>query len=329
MKKTLVASAVAAAIVSSNTLAMDQADRIILDRVGNEPGMYGNIQLAYGYTSTEIGDAGEITDNDFFDNGSTLGFKHSHEVAPGLEAFMKIELEFEADAKETSNGIDVLDEAYIGLAGSFGYVAVGSDDTVYEWVNPLDFTEASNFTGEIAKNQEGDQVQYATPEIAGGLKLGVSAPIVNGTPYAAEFAGMYSVDMFEVALAYSMGSTVDGVETGDSIGLAGTFNIGDLALIGQYETKSSDSTDAGDVAGTEVDLYGLAAIYALGSTQLALGYLDKSYDTDVDEDLIFVQALHNLSDQFYMYVEYENGTLNVDDGNADVENLYVGAAYVF
>ena len=55
-----------------------------------------------------------------FDNGSTLGVKAEHEIAPVSPARKRLEFEFAADSTETPSGIDTLDEAYIGVKGGFG-----------------------------------------------------------------------------------------------------------------------------------------------------------------------------------------------------------------
>lgn len=326
MKKTLIASAIAAATLASSAAFAADAKM---------PTLYGNIQLAYGHTSEEASGGTEQTTNDFFDNGSTLGVKHSHEIMPGVEGFLKAEFEFNADNKDTSGGVDTLDEAFIGVKGGFGSVLVGSEDTVYEWVDMIDFTEASSFAGEIAKDEEGDQLQYVSPKIAGGLKVGVSLPLTNDTRYTGQVAGMYSTDMFEVALAYSIGKEQTNTNTnyGDTIGLAGKVNVGDLSVIGQYETRGADENKTTGVENksSELDLYALAGIYTLGSSQFALGYkaTENGADVATETDLIFVQALHNLSDNMYVYVEYGTGSEDVGSNSTDTEELYLGAAYTF
>lgn len=321
MKKTLIASAIAAATLSTAAFA-------------EGPTIYGNLQLAYGHTSTDTGSV-ETTANDFFDNGSTLGVKAEHEIAPGITGFAKAEFEFAADSTETSSGIDTLDEAYIGVKGGFGSVLVGSEDTVYEWTDMIDFTEASSFQGEIAKDSEGDQLQYVSPTIAGGLSVGVSLPLTNDTLYSGQIAGMYSTNMFDVALAYSIGKDQPDSATayGDSVGFAAKVKLNQLALIGQYETRSADETLVGGVEDptTELDLWALSAVYSLNKTQLAVGYKATSDGAAVstDDDLVFLQALHNLSDSMYVYVEYGTGSTDVGSTSVDHDELYIGAAYNF
>jgi predicted porin len=349
MKKTLIATAIAAAALSSTAFAEDMT-KDLSARMDAMPTVYGNIQLAYGHQGVEVSGSPEQTQNTFFDNGSTIGLKHEHEIAPGIKGFLKAEMEFKADDSATSGGLNKLDEAFIGVKGGFGSVLVGSEDTVYEWTDMIDFTETASvrtnilfdnkFAGEIAKDEEGDQLQYVSPSIAGGLKVGISVPLTNETLYAGQLAGMFSNDMLDVALAYSMGKTLDatadgidnGTEYGDSIGLGAKVKLNNFAIIGQYETRSADANAAGvENNATERDLAALAGIVSLGKSQFALGYKMEENGADVAEEkeLIFLQALHNMSDNMYAYVEYGVGTIEEGAASTDTEALAIGAAYVF
>src|SRR5690606_33042455 len=109
MKKTLIASAVAAATFSGAALAQES----------NLPTVYGNIQYVVKHTNVDGGGSSV----EHADNGSTLGVTHDHEIAPGVTGFFKVELEGNADDKANSEGLSKLDEAYIGVKGdNFGKV---------------------------------------------------------------------------------------------------------------------------------------------------------------------------------------------------------------
>src|SRR5690606_22855319 len=86
MKKTLIASAIAAATISGTALAQES----------NLPTVYGNIQ----YVAYHADVAGGANGLEHADNGSTLGVLHDHEIAPGITGFFKLELDgFNADDK--------------------------------------------------------------------------------------------------------------------------------------------------------------------------------------------------------------------------------------
>jgi predicted porin len=342
MKKTLIASAIATATLSTTTFAMDQASDLAA-RLDSMPSVYGNIQLVY--LNTEVDAGTKVTTNEFADNGSTIGFQHKHEIAPGIEGFLKAEMEFNAGAgKGSGNGLTKIDEAYFGAKGSFGSVQFGSDDTVFEWVNVVDISEAVGLSidlpdsvadGVAGKESdiEAKNFQYYSPKIGGGLTIGVTVPVVGSEKsHAGIVAAKYESDMFNASLGYAMGGDVAGTEVGDSIGVGAVVKVQDLAIQLQFETKSADSAGGADVAGTEVMGYAVQGVYGLGSNQFALGYQSLDFDKVGTNNTIFVQALHNISDNMYAYVEYAMGTAESDTaGVADVDTnaLAIGATYAF
>jgi len=291
MKKTLIASAVAAATFSGAALAQD----------ANLPTVYGNIQYAIAHDNIDGGPS-EIN---HFDNGSTLGVKHDHEIAPGITGFFKVELEgINADDKSGSSGIDALDEAYIGVKGDdFGQVWVGSDDSTYERAvdEIAQFYEVATLNiGPDYTTGEGDLIQYMSPSF-GGLTL-LGAVQVNGDSdtkagadksYPYQLAALYEVDALELAVAMDSNDVSDG-NNENTYGLRVSYNLDNLRLTGEYHTRK----DVGD-------LYGLMGIYTMGANQFALSYeLGVADDAnDTERDTITLQALHNVSDHMYVYFE--------------------------
>ncbi|MFO7530461.1 MAG: porin [Marinobacter sp.] len=325
MKKTLIASAIAAATFSGAVAAQES----------NLPTVYGNIQ--YALTHTNVDGAGSTVDH--FDNGTTLGVKHDHEIAPGITGFLKLELEgINADDKAASSGIDKLDEAYIGVEGdSFGKIWVGSDDSTYERavVKIGNFHEVGSDIFGVYETGEGDLVQYETPSF-GGLTLGAAVQI-NGDGDAAnakksypyQLAATYAVDALSVSVAMDSNDGADDANNENSYGLAATFNAGDLSITGEYQTRK-------DVA----DIYGVIGAYTLGANQFALSYQVNDDDVTGDKnDTVILQALHNLSDNMYVYVEgylsgadgatYYDDPDGVTAGGDERSIAAVGAVYYF
>jgi predicted porin len=110
-----------------------------------------------------------------------------------------------------------------------------------------------------------------------------------------------------------------------------------LRVTGQFQTRK-------DYA----DTYGLMGVYTLGQNQFALSYevreldgTNKSTTGDDTTDTISIQALRNLSDNLYVYVEgYIGGGDDVygydsnGDGDADARSdertvAAIGATYYF
>ena|GEM_PF-4069264 len=76
---------------------------------------------------------------------------------------------------------------------------------------------------------------------------------------------------------------------------------------------------------------GIYGIYNLGMNTFALSYEYQEGDEgDRDASTITVQALRNLSDNLYVYVEgYLQNTDADDDDSADNSQFAVGGAYLF
>ncbi|PPK51800.1 porin [Marinobacter persicus] len=356
MKKTVLASAIAAATFSGAAFAQES----------NMPTVYGNIQ--YAVTHSDI--QGGPSSIEHRDNGSTIGIKHDHEIMPGVSGFFKAELEFDADQKDGNNGLDAFDEAYIGVdSDSFGKIWIGSDDSTYEraideianYYEAADLSIAGSYdTG------EGDLIQYATPSF-GGFQLHAAVQ-VNGDgdngkkSYPYQLAATYNVDALELAVAMdsndgSLGYSKDGidglevdngevvpneVDSEDSFnnentyGLRASYNMGDLRLTGQYQTRK-------DV----VDQFGVFAGYTIGANRFAVSYEMAQYDEEftrtgegsLDRETVTLQALHNLSDNMYVYAEgyfgggddvykYEDASGNNAYSNESTVAA-VGAVYYF
>ncbi|KPQ01946.1 porin [Marinobacter sp. HL-58] len=330
MKKTLIASAIAAATFSGSALAQES----------NMPTVYGNIQYAIAHDNFDGGPSSV----EHFDNGSTLGVSHDHEIAPGITGFFKVELEgINADDKAGSNGIDALDEAYIGAKGdSFGQIWIGSDDSTYERA----VTEISEHYEVATLNQgvdyttgEGDLIQYMSPSF-GGLSLWAAVQF-NGDDdtkggddksYPYQLAAVYEMDALELAAAVDSNDTSDG-NNENTYGLRGSFNADNLRVTGEFHTRKDSS-----------DTFGVIGYYTLGANQFALSYEltqfdDESSMGDVDSDTITLQALHNVSDHMYVYFEgylgggddvYEYEDSLGNDAVTDERSIAsVGAVYYF
>ena len=329
MKKTLIASAVAAAALTTNAFAMDPATDLA-ERLDSMPTIYGNIQLAHFWNEAEDASGNTIaadSSHEFADGGSTIGFKHSHEISEGLTGFLKAEMEFDADDKGSSTGLSSLDEAYIGVKGDFGSAQVGSDDTVYEqMINIVDTSEQIGLNGYLAANGEGDNFQYVGSFDA--ITVGLTHPIDDTSDTAStQLAAKFSADMFSVALAYAMSRDAGATKGQDAIGFAADANIDDLTLQLQYETQDESASGANDGG----DYLAVQGLYSMGANTFALGYGISGTDATgaEDETTIYAQALHSLSDNMYVYLEV--AMTDDYDNVADQENTAtaVGATYSF
>lgn len=361
MKKTLIASAIAAAGFSSVALAHENLGMMdtqaLMDAselaasMDAMPTVYGNIQLAITYDNIEGNEVGGDGWN-HRDNGSTIGIKHDHELAPGWTAFGKIELEgISADNKSQSEGLSALDEAYIGVeSDDFGMLWVGSDDSQYEvlidGINQYYEVFTYNFKAGDYQTGEGDLIQYTSPSFSGlTLHAAVSFQGSQDDAYGEknfpyQLGVQYSADMFSVAVAMDSNDASD--NTSNSYGIhAQVMPIEELTLGAIYAFREGDTDGFADAQLNELDdeldefagqsYAGIYGIYNLGMNTFALSYEYQEGDEgDADASTITVQALRNLSDNLYVYVEgYFNNTDADDDDSADNSQFAVGGAYLF
>lgn len=184
MKKTLIASAIAAATFSGSVLAQS----------ANLPTLYGNIQFAVAHDNIDGGNS-EVK---HFDNGTTIGILHDHEVAPGITGFFRLEIDrlfanditsFESDDDDRFR----VEHGYIGVRGdNFGQLWIGTDDSAYETAvaEISEFFEVADLN--IAPDYDTGQsnlIQYRTPSfngltLAGAVQFnGDSDPVKKSYPW--------------------------------------------------------------------------------------------------------------------------------------------------
>ena len=351
MKKTLLASAIAAATFSGSALAMTTEE--LTAQMEGMPTFYGNIQYVYNYEDSDVSGS---NGGQHADNGTTIGLTHSHAITSNVEGFMKIELEVAAADEKGSqdvangtagNGLTDLDEAYIGVRGdSFGQVWIGSDDSIYEsqlgdygnWIfeyaslNPY----ASYTTG------EGDLLQYMSPSF-GGLTFSGAIQVRGEADYGTkdypyQLGVSYSMDALTASLVMdSNDSAADAsneTSNENSYGVAFEYAIDALVLDAYYDYRAGlDGAGNTDFVLDGVEgrsQIGLMATYNLGANTFRAAYeMSEADEGDLEVDVLTLQALHNVSDNLYVYTEVARR--NNDNGSADEEinQINVGGVYYF
>lgn len=339
MKKTLIATAVAAATFSTGVLAQAGAEvadaraDILAARIDSMPQVYGNIQLTVLHENVDNGSS-QIG---HYDNGSTIGVTHDHEIAPGITGFFKAELEFDADDKAANGGLNAFDEAYIGVRGdTFGQLWVGSDDSTFE--SAID--EIANYYEVATQNigggfdtGEGDLIQYKTPSF-GGLTLGAAvqfngegdANVPGERSYPYQLAATFETGALEFAVAMdsndgdrAYSSTNLSPNNENTYGARASFEQDNVRATALFKTRDSDH------------IYGVIGYYTLGANAFAASWERASPDQGDDVDVFSLQALHNLSDHMYVYVEGYLGTGDDYQGpnQDDKTDIAVGGTYYF
>lgn len=146
--------------------------------------------------------------------------------------------------------------------------------------------------------------------------------------YPYQLAAMYEVDALELAFAVDSNDGEGSNE--NTYGLRASYNLDNLRLTGSFETRKD-----------EQDVFGVMSVYTLGANQFALAYQLEDRDNGDKKDVVSLQALHNLSDNMYIYAEgyFGGGDDNVWQKTDDNDNVVaqsdertvaaVGAVYYF
>ncbi|WP_311949077.1 porin [Halomonas piscis] len=293
MKKTLLATAIAGAAFAS---AGAQA-ATIYNEDGTKLDLYGNIQLAYKDIETRQADGSVESNDELFDNGSTVGFAGEHLITRDLQGYFKAEFEHEADeAKGPGNGLTDGDQAYLGLKGNFGDLRVGSwDSLIDDWIqDPITNNEYFDVTDSSSRivgkndlsNREGNKVTFTSPSFS-GFRFAVGTQFDGDAEELseAEFELSDGRDAQVRAKDSSNASFFGGAEyTAGAFSIAAVYD--DLNNYdGEYKT-TVPGDPASDINGS-FDLgkqYGITAQYTVDTLRMALKLERFESDNDLLAD---------------------------------------------
>ena len=354
MKKTLLATAIAGALAASGAQAAT-----VYNQDGTKLDLYGNLQLAYAATESDVSEDGEerqiSTTDGIVDNGSTLGVAGEHVIYDGLTGYFKYEFEGDADEIKGAGGLDTGDQAYFGLKGNFGDARIGSwDPLIDDWIqDPItnnEFFDVSDSNSRIVgvETREGDKVSYMSPSF-GGLQFAL------GTQYEgdAEFDG----DASTSAETNNGGSISVGDEEDSNASFFGgvKYTAGAFSIAAVYDNlDNNDGTfTATEADGTETsgdfdagDQYGITTQYTIDTLRLALKLerfeSDNDYLADTNFYGVSARYGYGMGDIYaaYQYVDvgggefidtaddaFTSGDWPNEDENESYNEVIVGANY--
>jgi predicted porin len=311
MKKTLLATAIAAAMAASGAQAAT-----VYNQEGTKLDIYGNIQIAYYDTDDAILDEDGVftgvtdTDNTLTDNGTTFGFRAEHVITSGLTGYLTLEIDdFDATEMATFDRSNQTgDTAFVGMRGNFGDVRLGSyDQLIDDWIqDPIasnegfDHTDSTTIHGR-GGDQQTDKLTYTSPTWSGlqfalGTQWKGSGETNNatlggpqlidgegdGSGNAAFFGGVkYTTGPFSIAAVYDdLDNIVDasGSSVGDAYGITAQYTIDTLRLSAKYERFDGDSDIAGAGVAQDTDHWGLGARYGYGMGDVYASYQFVDFD---------------------------------------------------
>ncbi|GED21294.1 porin [Halomonas halmophila] len=271
MKKTLLATAIAGAMVASGAQAAT-----VYNQDGTKLDVYGNIQLAVYSTTKANGES----DSQLTDNGTTFGFAAEHVIYDGLTGYMKLEFDdINADEMATGPRQDGGDTAYIGLKGNFGDVKLGSyDDLFDDWIQDpvtnnegFDVSDSTSYAG-LGGAIQTDQLTYVSPSFS-GLELAI------GTQFKGDGEGITSDnDPGQFVGGENLSGDSNASVFGGAKYTAGNFSVAAMYdNLDNYEVRTQDAINAGQEFG---DRYGITGQYTMDSLRVALKL--ERFESDVD-----------------------------------------------
>ncbi|MFZ1830806.1 MAG: porin [Candidatus Competibacteraceae bacterium] len=204
---------------------------------------------------------------DVVNNGSKLGIKGSEDLGGGLSAFYQYD--FSVDMTEGGN-FSGLNQKFVGLAGGFGAVTLGTQDTPY-WkiLNITDiFNSSKMFDGTVylgsglteETNDNGalstlaNSIDYQTPSFGG---FSAEALLVLDGRINTQQGFSDGVDIWNINLKYSQGPYFAGLTY---VKMEGNSNVD----VGQNRIMDFDMENWGLGLGYKANQWLVGAIYEQG-----------------------------------------------------------------
>jgi predicted porin len=273
--------------------------------------LFGHIDTSIDATDQD----GGSDDVNFNCTTCSVGFKGKEDLGNGLAAIFKLDFQYDTINRNSNGSITDRDQ-WLGLAGNFGQVRIGTISTHYKshgaMLDPLYRTSLqgrdrglqSNLhrgAGEEGQGRADNTLRYDTPSW-NGLKAGFhytldsdenDGPLKNpgAVPGDPDFGDRYKEDdnPYGVGLSYENGGILvfaDYITTdtgGDDSAwkVGGKYTLNNLALMAQYEKdKGLISSKTPDTTGDGADLWQLGASFTMGNNMLYFGYGNSSSGSD-------------------------------------------------
>lgn len=244
-------------------------------------------------------------------SGNRLGFKGTEDLGNGLKAIFQIENGFDADTGVQRQGALFGRQAYVGLTGNFGTVALGRQyDPLFVTLDSIDpfgtgLTGAStNLMAATARRD--NAVTYATPDLNGFTATGLYAAgeqasgASNGRTIG--LSGAYANGPVTAAVAYDKFNFVNGTDSTKLFLIGGTYNFGPATAHVAYETEKSNTVDFRDV------LVGVSAPVSAAGTVMAsfIKQTDRTAPKTEGAKQYAIGYVHTLSKRTNVYTSYGN-----------------------
>jgi len=321
MKKTIVASAIAAVVAAPAAFA--------------DVSVYGKAHIAM----SQVDNGGTTADVDSIDSRSSrFGIKSVEDLGNGMK--MTAVFEFEHDAMDSTTNPASINarDSYVALSGDFGTVAAGrmaapTKAVLYDTGNVQiadankgnDFAAGFKSKGNINGASEStanagrtsNAIAYKNSFNGVNIAIATVGNDSNDNMQHTSFAISGDIAGAHVGLAQT---DVDGVQKTTIAGAKMSFGALTAGLV--YEDVNSDT------ASSDFDTTGLSLSYAMGANVLSASMSNRDGDTaSLSEDRYNLGLEHKLSKKSSVYVSYAD--VDKNGVNSDSETASIGMVHNF
>ena len=295
--------------------------------LGKTPGGEGSIG-GWGVTPDDTDDV------NFVCTTCSIGFKGSEDLGNGLKAIFSLDFQFDTINRNSNGSITDRDQ-WLGLAGNFGSVKVGTISTSYKshgaMIDPLYRTAAQGRDHNMQSFLHSNAGEDGQGRADNTLRW--DSPSWNGLKVTAH----YTLDSNENDC--SDASAVSGINCGeddDGYGAGVQYSNGGILVFADYVTNDSDPLDTSAATGDSGNWYGDMSAWKVGGKYTLNNFAVYAQYEDIDVDLGANQEveLYHLAGSYTMgnnmlYLGYGNTSVDSDNiGNdPDVDSFTLAATH--
>lgn len=311
-----------------NKIAVALLSSLSLSAFAADVDIYGKANL-----SVQSSDFGEGSFTEVTSNASRIGLKGTHDLGDGLTVIYKAEFEVDLDGDgkkgygSKEKDVDTFEarNQYVGLAGSFGEVLLGKNDTMLKQSQgKVDLF--SDLNGDIknlwkGENRMADTISYKSPKF-NGFQLGVTYVTEDevdgedGTSIAV-FYGDKKLKKSKIFASVAVDSEVKGY---DITRATVQGKVGGVVLGAMVQTQEKIDGSA------EMDGFMVSAKYKMDKITFKGQYQAANFDGGDDKSGITVGADYSLAKSTKLYTFYTS--FDMDSGE-DQDYLAAGIEYKF
>ncbi len=303
-----------------NKIAVALLSSLSLSAFAADVDVYGKANL-----SVQSSDEGEGSFTEIKSNASRIGLKGTHDLGDGLTVIYKAEFQVDLDGDSAKGDSITARNQYVGLAGSFGEVLLGKNDTMLkqsqgkiDLFSDLNADIKSLWKGE---NRMADTLSYKSPKF-NNFQIGVTyiaedAVDADDGVSVAVFYGDAKLKKTKVFASVAVDSDVKGYDiTRASV----QGKVGGVVLGAMLQTQEKV-----DGSG-EMDGFMVSAKYKMDKVTFKGQYQAADFKGGDDKSGITVGADYALAKSTKLYTFYTSFDM---DSGADQDYLAAGIEYNF